>query len=101
QQRLDHAAWKAFDRGTDTQVRWLIAKQTEKLPTGRLSTVVSHIAERVYTHAPRIPNEVINRQQLTSQGASARRTLMEAMVTHSAHSDLNIDGYGPEKTIYV
>lgn len=48
----------------------------------------------------RVWNELINRRQLTSQGAKARRELIQAMIEHSNLDKLGLEGYGPEVTIY-
>jgi hypothetical protein len=40
---------------------------------------LSAVCDRVYHKSPKIWNELINRRQLTSQGAKARRELIEAI----------------------
>ena len=43
---------------------------------------------------------MLNRTELTSQGAKARRILLEAMIEHGAHFGLGLRGYGPEVAMY-
>ena len=43
---------------------------------------------------------MLNRTELTSQGAKARRMLLEAMIERGAEPDLGFEGYGPEVAMY-
>ncbi|WP_414564228.1 MULTISPECIES: hypothetical protein [unclassified Anabaena] len=45
-------------------------------------------------------NELINRRDLTSQGAKARRELIQAMLEHQYEERLGLEGYGPEVSMY-
>lgn len=65
-----------------------------------LAGVVSAACDLIYPHTPEIRNEMLGRHQLTSQGAKARRELMEAMLTHPTKANLSIEGYGPERAMY-
>lgn len=65
-----------------------------------LSRLLSDVCDRVYADSPVVRNEMIARQELTSQGAKARRELVEAMIQHQAEPQLGIEGYGPDRAIY-
>ncbi|MSO38008.1 MAG: hypothetical protein EXQ69_07130 [Acidimicrobiia bacterium] len=65
-----------------------------------LSHLVSQVCERVYSETPRIANEILNRNELSSQAAKARRQLLEAMLLHPSHPHLHIEGFGPERAMY-
>ncbi|MXW42564.1 MAG: hypothetical protein F4138_02440 [Acidimicrobiia bacterium] len=95
----DHTMCNAF---TGSSCRWLLLDgDTEKeLQAGRGSSVLSDAAERAYPSTPAIPNETINRTHLTSQGAKARRILIEAMLEHGSEPSLGLKGNGPEVAIY-
>ena len=43
---------------------------------------------------------MLNRTDLTSQGAKARRLLLKAMIEHGAVPGLDLDGHGPEVAMY-
>ena len=43
---------------------------------------------------------MLNRTELTSQGAKARRMLLEAMIERGTEPDLGFEGYGPEVAMY-
>jgi len=83
------------------QAGWCLSGTGELLNARRgASTLLSEVADRVYRHAPRIANEMIARRELTSQGAKARRFLIDAMLAHPEQEAFGIEGYGPERAIY-
>ena len=53
-----------------------------------------------FTSSPIVSSEMINRSHLTSQGAKARRVLLDAMINKGSEIGLGLDGYGPEVAIY-
>lgn len=61
---------------------------------------LSEVCDRAYPKTPILWNELINRRQLTSQGAKARRELLEAMIECSDQEKLGLTGYGPEVSMY-
>jgi hypothetical protein len=65
-----------------------------------LSRLLSDVCDQAYDHSPEIRNEMLGRRELTSQGAKARRELLEAMVTRHQAEKLGISGYGPERAMY-
>lgn len=70
--------------------------------TGRTpSMVLSEVADAWYRKAPIIRNDLINRHELSSQAARARRMLMEAMLVGADQPGLGIEGFGPERTMYL
>ncbi|MCY4368504.1 MAG: hypothetical protein OXF41_03570 [bacterium] len=83
--------------------RWLLLRGDNGnvgLPGGRGSGPLSSAADHAYWHTPTVRNEMLNRTSLTSQGAKARRILLEAMINHGTHTNLDLDGYGPEVAMY-
>jgi hypothetical protein len=67
---------------------------------GGLSKLISDICDEVYARGPRLQNEMLNRRELTSQGAKTRRELIEAMIAHGAEVSLGIEGHGPDWAMY-
>ena len=96
---LDAAVSSAFS--TDN-CRWVLLdeKAGAVLRPGRGSAPLSEAADLAYPDAPRVPNEMLNRSDLTSQGAKARRILLEAMIEYSTEYRLGLKGYGPEVAMY-
>jgi transposase len=62
--------------------------------------MLSDLCDRTYSQGLILDNELINRRDLTSQGAKARRELIEAMLERSHQARLGFKGYGPEVTMY-
>lgn len=80
-------------------VRWSCNGQSvtsRRGPSGALSVV----CDRVFSGSPIVRNEMVARRELTSQGAKARRVLMEAMLDREHLPALGLEGYGPERAIY-
>ena len=96
---FDQAVFIAFASGS---CRWILLNgdSEEELQVGRGSSVLSDAAEWAYPSTPLIPNEMINRTHLTSQGAKARRILIEAMLEQGSEPHLGFEGNGPEVAIY-
>lgn len=65
-----------------------------------LARVISDLCDRAYSKAPIVQNELLNRRQLSSAAAAARRTLLEAMVTRGAEAGLGFEGTPPEVSMY-
>jgi len=85
----------------DSAARWeVVGSDLALQPSRGLSAVLSDVADHVYTKTPRVANEMIARRELTSQGAKARRQLIEAMLSNPATDAFGLSGYGPDKAIY-
>jgi hypothetical protein len=65
-----------------------------------ISHQLSNICERLYSNSPRLRNELVNRRSLSSQGAAARRNLIEALLTRAEQPKLGIEGFPPERSMY-
>lgn len=102
-QQLERAVDTAF--GTEGRWRWLNPPQHERarmLKPLRGSDALSDVFDEVYCDAPAVAYEAINRADLTSQGAKARRILLEAALTPSRRKQerLGLEGDGPEVGMY-
>jgi hypothetical protein len=101
-QRLDAEFESAF--GGLADAKWLRAapgvKPARVSARAGTSAVLSAIADDAFHLSPQLRNEMLNRTELTSQGAKARRMLLEAMLTRSKEAALGIVGYGPERAMY-
>jgi hypothetical protein len=88
----------AFDPSRDG-VTW--ACDNERLVSTRgASGALSCVCDRVFADSPTVRNEMVARRELTSQGAKARRLLMEGMLLREDVDRLGFDGYGPERAMY-
>ena len=66
-----------------------------------LNEYLSKICHSVYPKTPILRNELINRRQISSQAAAARRRLIGGMLDSQHLGKLGIDGYPPEMSIYL
>lgn len=65
-----------------------------------ISAVLSAICDARFPYTPLLRNEMLSRRVLTSQGAKARRNLLEAMISHADEERCGIDGFPPERAMY-
>ena len=71
------------------------------VPNGRaLQAALSDVMDSVYKDSPRVRNELINRDRLSSQAAAARNKLFGHMLDHADQPGLGIAKYPPERAIY-
>ena len=89
--------------GTDVPERIWLWQGKRQTPAGLLAlqALLSLACDTAYPDTPRLRNELINRRQLSSTAASARRELIEAMLTRRHEPRLGIDGWPPEASMYV
>ena len=91
-----------------TSTAWLsssqwfcVAPKLQKLDSAKgLSSTLSLVADLVYSKTPRVSNEMIARRELTSQGAKARRLLLDSIRSSSNLEAFGITGFGPNRAIY-
>ena len=97
---FDRAFSVAF-RSEACRWRMRVEESVEQdLRPGRGSAPLSEAADLAYEATPVVRNEMLNRSELTSQGAKARRMLLEAMIERGSEPDLGFEGYGPEVAMY-
>lgn len=83
------------------RVSWVLLNNLKDLdPSGGVSAILSRACDGTYRDAPRLANEMLAKRELSSQGAKARRLLIEAMIDRSQEEAFGIDGYGPERAMY-
>ncbi len=87
----DHAMWT----WQSPDGAWMDITQTSP------SALISQVCDEWYDKAPVIKNDLVNRHDLSSQAAKARRVLVEAMSSKGSQEGLGIDGFGPERTLYL
>ena len=66
-----------------------------------LNGYLSTICDSVYGETPILRNELINRRQISSQAAAARKRLIAGMLDFQQLEKLEIKGYPPEMSIYL
>lgn len=72
-----------------------------EMPSGsRLSQLASSLADKVYSDAPGIWSELVNRDRLSSNSVKARRDLLWRMLENEEEENLGIAGYPAERGLY-
>ncbi len=87
-------------RATTTACRWFYRGEEMDGQKRGLAPLLSQVCDRLYADSPVLRNEILNRRQLSSQGAAARRNLIEAMLRRAELPQLGIEGYPPERSMY-
>ncbi|MCP2729892.1 hypothetical protein [Limnofasciculus baicalensis] len=99
-QLLDESLNQAFDVAINHNVCWIQGKRETILHGTEFNGKLSEVCDNVYQKTPILWNELINRRELTSQGAKARRELIEVMLANSDLERLGLEGYGPSVCMY-
>ena len=97
-----HLSWVFAPRpGRTVECSWFYEAEENSLPTIRaLNNFLSDVCDKVYPSTPIWRNELINRRELSSSAAAARRDLIAAMIAHPTEEFLGIKGVPPERSIY-
>jgi hypothetical protein len=65
-----------------------------------LNILASELADTRFNEAPRLPNELLNRQNPSSNAVAAQKTLLKLMVQKEGGPRLGIDGYPAEGGLF-
>ena len=91
---------KTFMPGS-ASVEWYVRGQKVTVSNRRhLSKTLSDLCDAVFHLSPRINNEMLNVDRLSSTAAAARNRVAEALAIASPRKDLGLEGFGPEVAIY-
>jgi hypothetical protein len=99
---LENQFFQNFSEGSATWI-WPSAQGNawESLKTNNPSGVISQVCDSWYQKSPEIHNDMANRHELSSQATRALRLLVEHMISNPGDENLGIEGFGPEKTLYL
>ncbi len=75
-------------------------EQLDVLNGRTLQVALSDVMDSVYRDSPKVRNELINRDRLSSQAAAARNKLFGLMLDSADQPGLGIAKYPPERAIY-
>ncbi|MDW8413813.1 MAG: hypothetical protein RMM17_14160 [Acidobacteriota bacterium] len=97
-QLLDQAITQAFDVTRATC--WMQGEETAISSFREFNSKLSDLCDQFYSKGLQVRNELINRRELTTQGATARAKLLAAMLENAATPRLGLKGHGPEVSMY-
>lgn len=66
----------------------------------RLSPIASDLARELYSSSPLVWSELVNRDNMSSNSAKARRDLLHRMLDHESSEHLGIEGFPAERGLY-
>jgi hypothetical protein len=90
------------DEQTARNTLWFHHGIRQSIASARtLANFLSGICDVVYSATPTLRNELINRRQLSTAAAAARRLLIDAMLKNSGEERLGITGTPPELSMYA
>ena len=69
--------------------------------SGAVTIVISAVSDKCYDQAIPVSNDLMNRHELSSQAAKARREVAEIMAAREDQQALGLEGFGPDKTLYL
>lgn len=92
---LENALYRSLSEN-----RWTFLNQKQKLAFSKLSEVASLIADHIFNCAPKIHNEMLNRDKPSGNANAAMRALMNAMIKSPEKENLAIEGFPPERGLY-
>jgi len=82
-----------------TNVQW-IAGDLEIESRARLSPIASSLADSIYSQAPTMWSELVNRDSPSSNSVKARRDLLYRMIDHEEEENLGLIGYPADRGLY-
>lgn len=86
---------------TGNSCRWIWNGKNQHLKKPvEVNRLMSVVCDEVYSESPRIRNELVVRNKLSSAATSARRCLLERMLEHRTEERLGLVGFPPERSIY-
>lgn len=100
-QQLQRAFYDAYAVESTSAVSWNLDGSWDRENNKDVIGIFSKVCDEWYSDAPVIKNDIANRHDLSSQAAKARRVLLEAMVAYRESEHFGIEGFGPEKTLYL
>lgn len=100
QRQLKEALHQTFSSHM-SQAKVLLEQREIPLKSdAHLNRILSEVCDSVYSASLHLWNELLNREELTTQGSKARKTLVSAMIDNAGEENLGITGYGPERSMF-
>lgn len=80
--------------------QWFDGSEKSIEACARLSPIASNLADDLYSSAPLVWSELVNRDSLSSNSVKARRDLLHRMLSHEGTEHLGIEGFPAERGLY-
>lgn len=83
-----------------TNAQWFDGNEVSIDIGARLSPIASDLADELYSKAPWVWSELVNRDSVSSNSVKARRDLLHRMISHEGFEHLGIEGFPAERGLY-
>lgn len=93
-------SWEAAFGPKGVGIVYWKGKPIQPATARKLRSLASDMCDEMYSQGPRVRNELLNCDRISSQAAAARHALIDHMVTDRRIQLLGIDGYPPERSMY-
>jgi len=80
--------------------QWFDGSEESIEAGARLSPTASDLADGLYSSAPLVWSELVNRDNVSSNSVKARRDLLHRMLSHEGTEHLGIEGFPAERGLY-
>src|ERR1017187_970841 len=91
--------------GSSSTIRWYYNGEEDPVINSKsaLQSALSDICDQLFSDAPQVHNELVNRHDISSAAAAARQKLFGLMLRnrHEPHLGLPADKAPPEKSMYL
>jgi len=85
---------------SESKATWHFRKTVHDV-NGRATRIASDLFDALYSSAPILKNELVNRRELSTAAAAARRELLGRMISSRREPRLGIEGHPAELSIYL
>lgn len=96
---LDESFARSLYRASHLEV-WIMGEPILLDVKKGLNAELSKLCDKIFENGITLWNELINRRELTSQGAKARRMVISAMLGDGEKQNLGLLGNGPEMSVF-
>lgn len=86
-------------RAAAAVAKWHVG-EIQARATSSLSPLASELADHIYSKAPHVWSELVNRDNLSSNSVKARRDLLHRMLSNEGEESLGIEGFPAERGLY-
>lgn len=101
EQLIDRTVSGAILRPESTVTVYTCEGNAQELSGKQINTLVSKLCDDLYPKAPRIINEFVNRNLLSTAATAARNDVLKRMIEFAEDENLGISGYPPQLPIYL
>lgn len=97
---LDDSLENAINPSQKQVTCFFNGKEEQIISRKDFNSKLSNLCDNFYNKSLKLWNELVNRRTLSTQGSTARKRLIDAMIKNESKECLGIVGFGPEFSMY-